>query len=59
MSWKLKICSRGVEDAVMSSILLARFLGRVSARLNAFLTGFWSSSSFSPEVLEKKALKNN
>lgn len=37
---KLRRCSRGDKEAVMSSILLARFLGRASARLSAFLTGF-------------------
>lgn len=43
-------CSRGDRGAVMSSILLARFLGRASARLRAFLTGLWFSLSFSPTV---------
>lgn len=42
--------SRGKEDAVMSSMLLARFLGRASARLSAFLTGFRVLSAFPPGV---------
>lgn len=48
----LKTSLRGDKDAVMSSILLARFLGRASARLSAFLTGF----RLSPKVCigEKK-----
>lgn len=52
-TWDMRTCSRGDKDAVMSSMLLARFLGRASARLNAFLTGFWHSSSFSPTEREK------
>ena len=46
--------SRGDKEAVMSSILFARFLGRASARLSAFLTGFWASSMFSPTYWKEK-----
>lgn len=45
-----RLCSRGDKDVSMSSILLAIFLGRASALLSAFFTGFRVSSAFPPEA---------
>ena len=53
----LILLPRGDKDAVMSSILLARVLGRASARLNAFVTRFWVSRSFLPTEEKQQVRK--
>lgn len=55
LTWRLRTCSRGDKDVVMSSKLLARFVGLASALLKAFLTRFSTSTSFSPTIrIEEK-----